>query len=195
MTLTLTFSISSRPSRCKQLLRVERVICDMAGRPPSLIFVIWNGPRNHAKENFYGYRPLLKEIRRFAIFQYLSRLLPLTAMLTRSSATAEVPRDAPCQSKSCQLLHNSVGTTGTTSPEQIEVMELEGYSRPTCSKLCSSSHDALDRRRCNPQSTSFVVHKIDLPWPHVPSPQFGGKVPEESVFIIGFSRISSQHNV
>jgi len=118
----------------------------MAGRPPSLIFVIWNGPRNHAKEKFYGYRPLLKEIRRFAIFQYLSRLLPLTAMLTRSSATAEVPRDAPCQSKSCQLLHNSVGTTGTTSPEQIEVMELEGYSQPTCSKLCASNHDALDRR-------------------------------------------------
>ena len=165
----------------------------MAGRPPSLIFVIWNGPRNHAKEKFYGYRPLLKEIRRFAIFQYLSRLLPLTAMLTRSSATAEVPRDAPCQSKSCQLLHNSVGTTGTTSPEQIEVMELEGYSRPTCSKLCASSHDALDRRGvtvdefCCPQNRPAVAT--------CSKSRVWGKVPEESVFIIGFSRISSQHNV
>jgi len=45
---------------------------------------------------------------------------------TRSSATADGPRDAMYQSKSCRLLHNSVGTTctGTTSPEQIEVMEL-----------------------------------------------------------------------
>jgi len=32
------------------------------------------------------------------------------AKLTRSSATAEGLRDAVCQSKSCQLLHNSVGT-------------------------------------------------------------------------------------
>ena len=34
---------------------------------------------------------------------------------------------------------NSVGTTGTTSPEQIEVMELEGYSRPTYNKLVHSA--------------------------------------------------------
>ena len=30
-----------------------------------------------------------------------------------------------------RYLHNSVETTCTTNPEQIEVMELEGYSRPT----------------------------------------------------------------
>ena len=53
--------------------------------------------------------------------------------LTRSSATTDRPRDVMCQSKSCQLLHNSVGTTCTTSPEQIEVMGLESYSRPTYS--------------------------------------------------------------
>jgi len=64
-----------------------------------------------------------------------------------------------CQSKSYQLLHNSVGTTCITSPEEIEVMELNGYSRPTCNEICASSHDALDGRKCNPQarpSTSFV---------------------------------------
>ena len=33
--------------------------------------------------------------------------------------------DAMCRSKSCQLLHISVGTTCTTNPEQIEVSELE----------------------------------------------------------------------
>ena len=43
---------------------------------------------------------------------------------TRSS---EGPRDASCQLKSCQLLpRNSAETTRTTSPEQIEVMKLEG---------------------------------------------------------------------
>jgi len=34
--------------------------------------------------------------------------------------------DAPCQLKSCQLQHDSAETTCTTSPEQIEVMKLEG---------------------------------------------------------------------
>jgi len=58
---------------------------------------------------------------------------------TRSSATADGPRDATCQSKSCQLLHNSVGTTCTTSPEKIEVMKLEGYSRPTYIKQVHSA--------------------------------------------------------
>ena len=45
------------------------------------------------------------------------------------------PHDAICQSNSCQLLHNSVGTTCMTNPEQIEVVELEGYSRPTTCTL------------------------------------------------------------
>ena len=47
---------------------------------------------------------------------------------TRSSAIAEGPRDAPCQLKSCQLSRNSAETTCATSPEQIEVLKLEGYS-------------------------------------------------------------------
>ena len=46
--------------------------------------------------------------------------------ITRSSAIAEGPHDASCQLKSCQLPHNSAETTCTTSPEQIEVMKLEG---------------------------------------------------------------------
>jgi len=59
--------------------------------------------------------------------------------VTRSSAIADRPCDATRQSNSCQLLHNSVGTTWTKSPEQIEVMELEGYSRPTYNKLVHSA--------------------------------------------------------
>ena len=46
--------------------------------------------------------------------------------LIRSSAIAEGPRDASCQLKSCQLQLNIAETTCTTSPEQIEVMKLEG---------------------------------------------------------------------
>ena len=38
---------------------------------------------------------------------------------TRSSAIADGPRDATFRSNSCQLLHSSVGTTSTTSPDQI----------------------------------------------------------------------------
>ena len=47
---------------------------------------------------------------------------------TRSSAVADGPRDASCQLKSCQLPRNSAETTCTTSPEEMEVMKLEGYS-------------------------------------------------------------------
>ena len=53
---------------------------------------------------------------------------------TRSSAIAEGLRDASCQLKACQLLRNSAETTCTTSPGQIEVMKLEGYSGPMCNK-------------------------------------------------------------
>jgi len=44
---------------------------------------------------------------------------------TRSSAIAEVPRDASCQLKSCQLPRSSAETTYTTSPDQIDGMKLE----------------------------------------------------------------------
>jgi len=49
-------------------------------------------------------------------------------LFTRSSAIAEGPRDASCQLKSCQLPRNSTETTCAASPEEIEVMKLEGYS-------------------------------------------------------------------
>ena len=48
--------------------------------------------------------------------------------LTRSSANAS------CQLKSRQLPRNSAETTCTTSPEQIKVMKLEGYSGAMCNK-------------------------------------------------------------
>jgi len=53
---------------------------------------------------------------------------------TRSSAIAEGPRDASCQLKFCQLPRNRAETTCTTSPEQIEVMMLDGYSGTVCNR-------------------------------------------------------------
>jgi len=50
----------------------------------------------------------------------------LSADNTRSSAIAEGPCDASCQLKCCQLPRNSAETTCTRSPEQVEVMKLEG---------------------------------------------------------------------
>ena len=82
-------------------------------------------------------------------------------LLLTCSCTADGPRDAMCQSESCQLLHNSVATTCTTSPELIEVMELDGYSRPTCNKLVHSAtmHSTVagvihQLRLCPPQRSS-----------------------------------------
>jgi len=61
------------------------------------------------------------------------------ATQTSSSAIAEGPRDASRQLKSCQLPHNNAETTCTTSPEQIEVMKLEGYSKAMCNKHVHST--------------------------------------------------------
>ena len=58
---------------------------------------------------------------------------------TRSYTIAEGPRDASCQLKFCQLPGNSAETTCTTSPEQIKVMKLEGYSGLMCNKHVHST--------------------------------------------------------
>ena len=63
---------------------------------------------------------------------------------------------------------STVETRCTTNPQQIEVMELEGYSWSICSK--------------QPWQTSFVDNAIDLLWQNFPSPacwtKFQRKVPE-----------------
>jgi len=63
------------------------------------------------------------------------------------------PRDAMCQSKSCQLLHNSVGTTNTTSPQQIEVFRIRGL-QPTNDQLV---HSAMTR-----STVVSVIHKLTV---------------------------------
>jgi len=68
--------------------------------------------------------------------------------LTRSSAIAEGPRDASCQLKSCQLPGNNAETTFTKSPEEIEVMKLEGYSGTMCNKHVHSTVTRSSRFHC-----------------------------------------------
>jgi len=62
---------------------------------------------------------------------------------TRSSAIAEGLRDA-----SCQLPRNSAETTCTTSPEQIKVIKLEGYSGAMCNKHVHSTVTRSSRFHC-----------------------------------------------
>jgi len=67
---------------------------------------------------------------------------------TRSSAIAQRPRNASCQLKSCQLPRKSAETTCTTSPERIEVMQLEGYSKTMCNKHVHSTMTRSSRFHC-----------------------------------------------
>jgi len=61
------------------------------------------------------------------------------ANCTRSPAITEGLCGASSLLKSCQLPCNSAETTCTTSPEQIEVMKLEGYSKTVCIKHVHST--------------------------------------------------------
>jgi len=46
------------------------------------------------------------------------------------------------------LPRSSAETTSTTSPEQIEVMKLEGYSGPMCNKHVHSTMTRLSHFHC-----------------------------------------------
>jgi len=97
--------------------------------------------------------------------------------VTRSSAIAEGPRDASCQLKSCQLPRNSAETTCTTSPEEIEVMKLEGYSGPMCNNHVHSTMTRSSRFHCpigviNKRTCcGYHLHTDDLLWRNFLSPQ------------------------
>ena len=74
---------------------------------------------------------------------------------TRSYASAEVPRDAPCHSKPCQLLHGC-GTSRTNRSKKCS-------ERGTVDRRLIDSH--VDRRMFCQQdgpSTSFVDNTMDL---------------------------------
>ena len=54
--------------------------------------------------------------------------------------------------ENCQLPRNSAETTGTTSPEQIEVIKLKRYSKAMCSKHVHSTITLLLSYRCHKQT-------------------------------------------
>jgi len=85
--------------------------------------------------------------RPFSLRRAQLRLQKSTASF-RSSAIAEGLRDASCQLKSCQLPRNSSETTCTTSPEQIEVIKLQRYSKAMCNKYVHSTMTRSSRFRC-----------------------------------------------
>ena len=128
-------------------------------------------------------------IRCLLCFATRTTVTPCTSMVaimhtlccTWSSAIAEWPRDASCQSKSCQLPRNSTETTWTTSPEQIEVMKLKRYSKTMCNKhvhstvtrSCRFHHGLRGSASHVLMATAFVngrwqfstPHRINTPWP------------------------------
>jgi len=90
---------------------------------------------------------------------------------TRSSAITEGPRDASCQLTSCQLPSNSAETSCTTSPEEIEVMKLEGYSGTMCNKHVHSTMTRSSRSHCptgvinrRRASCGYHLYTDDLLW-------------------------------
>jgi len=96
--------------------------------------------------------PLLTQLvhsdRKWQQFSSTALLLSVVQILTRSSAIAEGPRDVSHQLKFCHFPRNSAETTRTTSPEEIEVMKLEGYSGPMCNKHVQSTMTRLSRFHC-----------------------------------------------
>ena len=81
-----------------------------------------------------------------------------------SSAIAEGPRDVSCQLKSCQLPRNSAETTCTTSPEQIEVIKLEGYNGTMRNKH-ALNHDAIEllplSYRCHKKPIDLEIDRVE----------------------------------
>jgi len=78
-----------------------------------------------------------------------------TSALTYDLLLPQTNRATRYVSRNLDNCCTTVRTTSATN-SQIEVMEVEHFGRPTCNKLCASSHDAsavisvvnkLDRRR------------------------------------------------
>ena len=66
-------------------------------------------------------------------------------MITQNGSLNLSDRDASCQLKSCQLPCNGAEKTCTTSPQEIQVMKLEGYSGTVCNKHV---HSTMTRSSC-----------------------------------------------
>ena len=93
-------------------------------------------------QNFTAHMHLLMPASTFRLgirWSFLNSVIYTISVPSRSSAIAEGLSDASCQLKFCQLPRNSAETTCTTSPEEIKVMKLEGYSGTMCNKHVHST--------------------------------------------------------
>ena len=118
-------------------------------------------------------------------------MLKVSVLDTRSSAIADGPREALCQLKSCQL---HAGTSCTTNSQQMEVMELEHYGRPTEINYMCVQPRRVDRGQQARPSTSFVDNTIDLP-PNFSKFRVWNKGPDGNTLNFGDTRISLQHSI
>jgi len=82
-------------------------------------------------------------IRKYITIDWLNR--SLTYWIQQE---AQLSCDASCQLKSCRLPRNSAETTCTTSPEQTEIMKLEGQGGLVCSKHVLSTVTRSSRFHC-----------------------------------------------
>jgi len=89
----------------------------------------WGPGQNPGEKRFYCF---LSVSERLSLLRLLKINVVHSRPLVETRSSAEEPRDASCQLKSCQLPRNSAETTCTTSPEQMENMKLEGYGVGRC---------------------------------------------------------------
>jgi len=96
----------------------------------------WGPGQSPGEKRFYCF---LSVSERLSLLRLLKINVVHSRPLVETRSSAEGPRDASCQLKSCQLPRNSAETTCTTSPEQMEDMKLEGYGGPMCNKHVHST--------------------------------------------------------
>jgi len=90
--------------------------------------------------------------------------LMLYLLIWQEVLLPQAQTDRATRSKSCQLLHNSVETSCTMNQQQMEIMELQGYSRSTCNNFV---HPATVPRCARPSSVWSESSTVDEFWrPH-----------------------------
>ena len=101
--------------------------------------------------------------------------------------------------------YSSVGTTCATSPEQSEVMELQGYSRPTYNKLVHSAtmrsadicviHKPTADELVNNTCRSTVHRLVAVGWRNFLSPQCRNYSRDPDLAHLGDSQSTSKQSL
>ena len=173
----------------------------------------WINLQHTAKSNPFNWIVVLTAHRLHAFLMFSPRDGTLARCMLSSSVRPSVclsqdafllpqtDRATRCFSQNLVNCCTAVGTSCTTNQEQIEVMELEGYSRPTRNKLCAFSNYA-SIIVCAIHNESIHVNEFCLQRHRHAVAKFSksrvwDKVPEGSTLIFGriSTRISLKHSV